>query len=239
MSLRELTGSQRYSQRLLDAEETKSEPMWPSGIQRPEGTQYSTSAHRALPFLFAPDALRSSATGSTRRSGMKTLLAFIGALAILCVIVAAGFFFGGFYNVAATVDDPPSVKSALAYIRQASIMRHATDAPPSSLDDPAMVQAGARAFSERGCAGCHGAPGVNWAKFSEGLRPYPPDLKELVDQRKPQELFWVIKHGIHMTGMPSFGLIEVPDREIWTIVAFVKKLPSVSEADFKAWSAKP
>jgi mono/diheme cytochrome c family protein len=205
----------------------------------PEGRQYSTSAHRALPFLFAPDALRLSATGSTRRSGMKTLLAFIGALAILCVIVAAGFFFGGFYNVAATVDDPPSVKSALAYIRQASIMRHATDAPPSSLDDPAMVQAGARAFSERGCAGCHGAPGVNWAKFSEGLRPYPPDLKELVDQRKPQELFWVIKHGIHMTGMPSFGLIEVPDREIWTIVAFVKKLPSVSEADFKAWSAKP
>jgi hypothetical protein len=39
--------------------------------------------------------------------------------------------------------------------------------------------------------------------------------------------------------MPSFGLIEVPDREIWTIVAFVKKLPSVSEADFKDWSAKP
>jgi mono/diheme cytochrome c family protein len=203
-----------------------------------KGTQY-LSAHRALPFLSAPDTLRLSATGPTRRSGMKTLLAFIGALAIICVIAAAAFFFGGFYNVAATVDDPASVKSALAYIRQASIMRHATDAPPSSLDDPAMVQAGARAFSERGCAGCHGAPGVNWVKFSEGLRPYPPDLKELVDQRKPQELFWVIKHGIHMTGMPSFGLIEVPDREIWTIVAFVKKLPSVSEADFKAWSAKP
>ena len=33
--------------------------------------------------------------------------------------------------------------------------------------------------------------------------------------------------------------IEVPDREIWTIVAFVKKLPSVSDDDFKAWTAKP
>jgi hypothetical protein len=31
----------------------------------------------------------------------------------------------------------------------------------------------------------------------------------------------------------------VPDREIWTIVAFLKKLPSVPEADFKAWAAKP
>jgi mono/diheme cytochrome c family protein len=195
-------------------------------------------AHRALPaFLFAPAALRLPAT--TRRSAMKTLLALIGVLAILCVIAAAVFFFGGFYNVAAAVDDPSFVKSALANIRLASIIRHATDTPPMPLDDPSTVQAGARAFSERGCTNCHGAPGVEWAKFSEGLRPDPPDLKELVDQRKPQELFWVVKNGIHMTGMPSFGLIEVPDREIWTIVAFLKKLPSVSEADFKAWTAKP
>ena len=33
-----------------------------------------------------------------------------------------------------------------------------------------------------------------------------------------------------MTGMPSFGAIEVPDQEIWSIVAFVKKLPSVTDA---------
>jgi len=170
---------------------------------------------------------------------MKTLLAFIGLLAFVCVIAAAVFFFGGFYNMAATSEDPAFVNWALVHVRQASIMRHATDTPPMSLDDAAVVQAGARAFSERGCINCHGAPGVEWAKFSEGLRPDPPDLKELVDQRKPQELFWVIKNGIHMTGMPSFGLIEVPDREIWTIVAFLKKLPSVSEEDFKAWSAKP
>ena len=170
---------------------------------------------------------------------MKTLLALIGVLAILCVLAAAVFFFGGFYNVAAVVDDPSLVKSALTNIRLASIIRHATDTPPMPLDDPSTVQAGARAFSERGCTNCHGAPGVEWAKFSEGLRPDPPDLKEVVDQRKPQELFWVVKNGIHMTGMPGFGLIEVPDREIWTIVAFLKKLPSVSEADFKAWAAKP
>jgi hypothetical protein len=38
--------------------------------------------------------------------------------------------------------------------------------------------------------------------------------------------------------MPSFGVIEVPDDEIWTIAAFVKKLPSVSDDDFKAWTAR-
>ena len=39
-------------------------------------------------------------------------------------------------------------------------------------------------------------------------------------------------------GMPGFGLAGVEDNEIWSLVAFVKKLPKVSEADFKAWSAK-
>lgn len=172
---------------------------------------------------------------------MKTLktLALIGLLAILAVIAAAVYFFGGYYNVAGTVEEPAAVKWAVTYVRQASVARHANDTPPGSLEDAASVQAGARAFAERGCASCHGAPGVNWEKFSEGLHPYPPDLKEVAGERTPQQLFWVIKNGINMTGMPSFGAIEVPDEEIWTIVAFVKKLPSASESDYKAWTAKP
>ena len=43
-------------------------------------------------------------------------------------------------------------------------------------------------------------------------------------------------NGINMTGMPSFGAIDVPDQEIWSIVAFVKKLPTVSDEDFKTWT---
>jgi len=69
------------------------------------------------------------------------------------------------------------------------------------------------------------------------MRPDPPDLKELVNDRTPEQLFWVIKNGIDMTAMPSFGAIEVPDQEIWSIAAFVKKLPTVSDEDFKSWTA--
>ena len=43
-------------------------------------------------------------------------------------------------------------------------------------------------------------------------------------------------NGINMTGVPSFGAIDVPDQEIWSIVAFVKKLPTVSDEDFKTWT---
>jgi len=128
---------------------------------------------------------------------------------------------------------------ALTAVRNMSISHHATEAPPASFNDPATVQAGARAFATRGCVECHGAPGANWAKFSEGLRPDPPDLKDSAKDLEPREVFWVVKNGINMTGMPSFARAGVDDKEIWTIVAFVKKLPVVSDADFKNWTAPP
>jgi len=167
------------------------------------------------------------------------VLAGIGLLAIVAVVGAAVFFFGGFYNVAATEADPAVVDWALVKVRMASVARHAGVTGSVTLDDPAVVQAGARAFSERGCVNCHGAPGVKWQKFSEAQRPDPPDLVEVIKEREPAQLFWVIKNGIKMTGMPGFSLIGADDKEIWSIVAFVKKLPNVSEADFKAWTANP
>lgn len=165
-------------------------------------------------------------------------LALIGALAIVVAVAAAVFFFGGFFNVAATDPDPFLVDWTLKRVRMASVARHAGVTGAVSLEDPAVVQAGARAFAERGCVFCHGAPGAPYQKFAEGLRPDPPDLAETGKAREPAQLFWVIKNGIKMTGMPSFGIAGLDDKEIWSLVAFVKKLPTVSEADFKAWSAK-
>ena len=146
------------------------------------------------------------------------ILALIGVLAILIALGTAAVFFGGFYSVAGTAQDPAIVAWALVKVRQASISHHAAGIPPMSLDDSAVVQAGARAFATRGCINCHGGPGVKWAKFSEGLNPSPPDLKEVVSGLEARELFWVIKNGINMTGMPSFGQIGVSDQDYktWT-----------------------
>ena len=165
------------------------------------------------------------------------ILATIGALAIIVGVGAAAFFFGGYYSIAGTVEDPGIVRWALIQVRTASIKRNANDQPPASINDAGAVQAGARAYAKQGCVNCHGGPGTAWAKFSEGLHPDPPDLKDVVGERTPAQLFWVIKNGINMTGMPSFALAGAKDDELWTIVAFLKKLPSVKEADYKAWTA--
>lgn len=167
------------------------------------------------------------------------ILATIGALTIIVAIGAAAFFFGGFYNVAGSQEDPAIVQWALVKVRTNSIVRHAHDQPPSGFDDSAKVKVGAREFAEHGCVNCHGAPGVKWAKFSEGLHPDPPDLKDVVSEVTPSQLFWVIKNGINMTGMPSFGRVKVSDEEIWSITAFVKGIGTVSPEDYKAWSEAP
>jgi hypothetical protein len=73
------------------------------------------------------------------------ILAVIGALAIVVGIGAATFFFGGFYSVAATAEDPGVVTWALTQVRNASINRYALDRPPGSINDPTSVQAGAKA----------------------------------------------------------------------------------------------
>ncbi|MGE5200499.1 MAG: c-type cytochrome [Acidobacteriota bacterium] len=164
------------------------------------------------------------------------VLAAIGVLAIVVAVGAAAFFFVGFYSVDANQEEPALVAAALIKVRQASIAHHAVETPPIKLDDDAVVKEGARAFAASGCINCHGAPGVKWAKFSEGLNPGPPDLAEEAAGRDPREIFWIVKHGIGMTGMPSFGNAGLSDREIWAIAAFVKRLPKVSEQDFKAWS---
>ncbi|HKI16015.1 MAG TPA: cytochrome c [Roseiarcus sp.] len=167
-------------------------------------------------------------------------LAVIGALAIIATVGAAVFFFGGFYSVAENEDNPAIVDWALASIRGASVAGHAAETPPTSLDDSATVKAGARAYATIGCVNCHGGPpNANWAKWSEGLKPVPADLKVMAKERTASQLFWAIKNGIKFTGMPSFGLAGASDEQIWSIVAFIKKLPAMSDEDYKAWTASP
>ena len=167
-------------------------------------------------------------------------LAFMGGLAILVVIGAAVFFFGGFYDVAARDKDPAAVAWALGRIRDAAVTRSAENLrAPQDFEDSAQAVAGARAFAARGCANCHGAPGVKWAKYSEGLNPDPPNLKESAGELTARQIFWTVRNGLRMTAMPSFGAIGASDEEIWSIAAFVKHLPTVTEENYRQWTAPP
>ena len=174
-----------------------------------------------------------------RHPVLMRLLALIGALAVIAGLAVAFFVFRGGFDVAATHDDPPWLANMLIRVRTASIARRATARPPISLDDAAIIRDGARAFAGAGCASCHGGPGVDWAKFAEGLNPGPPDLGDIAKVLPATEIFWVIKNGIRMTGMPSFEKAGLADDQISRIAAFVKHIPDVKPEDYKTWTTAP
>ena len=82
------------------------------------------------------------------------------------------------------------------------------------------------------CGECHLTPDQKDSELRLGLYPKPPDLTKHI-KASPSEMFWVIKHGIKMSGMPAWGVTH-DDQAIWALVAFVQKLPELSAAQYHA-----
>ncbi len=158
----------------------------------------------------------------------------VGWVIVALVIVGAiGFAYAyyGFYNVSAVYSDWKPVAWFLDTTMGASVQRHARGVTVPSLDSPDMYRLGFQHY--RGmCQECHAAPGAEAEELAKGLRPEPPELVEAAGDWKPNELYWLVKNGVRMTGMPAFGPTHSED-ELWAMVAFVQRLPKLSEADYK------
>jgi hypothetical protein len=62
------------------------------------------------------------------------------------------------------------------------------------------------------------------------MYPRPPSLTNVSRRYAPGELFWILKHGIKMSGMPSMA--DDGDRMLWATVAFLERLPTLSDDDY-------
>jgi mono/diheme cytochrome c family protein len=100
---------------------------------------------------------------------------------------------------------------------------------PPGLDDPEKVLIGVDHYAPQ-CAVCHGAPGVPKGDIARGLYPPPPDMAKAAPFYSPAGLFWIVKHGIKVTGMPAWS--DHSDDELWTTVACLEKLPGMSEQEY-------
>lgn len=154
------------------------------------------------------------------------------AAALVVAIIAFGIFiWSGAYNVAADVPHWSVTVSLLTVVRNRSITVHARGIDVPNLDDPKLISMGAGHYAEM-CTGCHLAPGMDESELREGLNPKPPVLYK-VGIKAPAKAFWIIKHGIKMTAMPAWGQSH-SDQKIWAMVAFLKQLPTLSPAQYKA-----
>ncbi len=157
---------------------------------------------------------------------MRTIIATVAVAIALVFLGGLGFIYSGVYNVAATDQHWGLTHQVLEIARIRSIKAHAAGiAVPAILDEQTAIVMGVEHFAAH-CAMCHGAPGVPKGDIAKGMYPQPPDLTDTAKRYAPAELFWIIKNGIKMTGMPSWS--QHSDDEVWGTVAFLKKLPGMS-----------
>jgi len=165
-----------------------------------------------------------------RAAAMRTVIASLLIAVLIAALAAGAVIYAGWYNVAATAPHWPMTSRLLEVARIRSIKAQAAGiAVPPGLDDPAKVIIGVEHYAAH-CAVCHGAPGVPKGDIAHGLYPPPPDLAKAAPIYNPAELFWILKHGIKMTGMPAWS--DHSDDELWATVGFLEKLPGMSEQDY-------
>jgi mono/diheme cytochrome c family protein len=149
------------------------------------------------------------------------------ALAVLGGIV---FYVGsGGYDVGADTPHWEITRKVMEVVRNRSIAVRASQIELPDLQDEQLVLKGAGQYAAM-CVNCHLAPEQKDSEIRPGLYPKPPNLSE--QRFDPRTVFWVTKHGLKMSGMPAWGLGH-DDATIWSIVAFVARLPGLSADHYK------
>jgi cytochrome c553 len=151
-------------------------------------------------------------------------------LAVTAALAASVVVLSGVISIKASSGHWALTAALLDFTKRRSVATHAlgVDVPP--LDSPALVIKGAAHF-ETGCRPCHGSPAITLPAVPRRMTPHPPRLNERVTRWKPNELFYIVRHGIKFTGMPAWPAMKRDD-EVWAVVAFLGALPSLSAEEY-------
>lgn len=165
---------------------------------------------------------------------VRLLSVLLTLLAVMVGAVLAGLvvLYAGFYNVAATEQHLRPTYWLLETGLRESVERNARDIVVPKLDDERLVTRGLTLFRTE-CVQCHGAPGVAPAAFALGLTPLPANLVHAARASPPAHLYWVVRYGIKMSGMPAWQF-RYPDEDLWAVVAFMQQLPRLSPTEYAA-----
>lgn len=154
--------------------------------------------------------------------------------AVLALVVgglgAALVVYSGIYNIAATVQHTAPVFRLMDYAMLRSVKSRSDSIAVPDLTQPQRIRSGAIHYRAH-CVQCHGAPGVAPEPSALGMTPAPANLVATARLWKPAEMFWVVKHGIKMTGMPAWKY-RLSDDAMWDVIAFVESMVALSPKDY-------
>ncbi len=124
------------------------------------------------------------------------------------------------------LQEPGHLETVLAARAKHAIVRRSSrqGIPPAPANLQASIEEGDMLFGTE-CAACHGLDGHKLTDAGRWMYPRAADLTSSeVQQYSDRELFWIVKNGIRLSGMPGFGRVE-SDEHIWNLVHYLRTLP--------------
>ena len=157
-----------------------------------------------------------------RRKFLLWFSVFIATTAVVAGVLYAQLVPG----LSSARPDPPATETVIAtWLLHQSVPEETRKAVNPLKDDAASVAAGHDLYREK-CETCHAYEGGGKTTIGAGEYPRPPALRSFAIQAIPDgELFYHIRNGIRNTGMPAWNL---PDRQIWQLVTYLRHLPEVA-----------
>ncbi|MGH9475658.1 MAG: c-type cytochrome [Terriglobales bacterium] len=89
--------------------------------------------------------------------------------------------------------------------------------PPTASE---LAQARARFATQ--CQMCHNSNGNGQTLLGQSLYPRVPDLRGLTQNKSDGALFYTIRNGIRMSGMPAWS--QDSDQQIWGLVNLIRTM---------------
>lgn len=156
-----------------------------------------------------------------KKAGIAALLVLIlaGAGAWIWLRSARGF---------SARAQPTWIEAKLAVLSRALALPEGDNArknpfPPT----PERLAAGRQLYVQQ-CQLCHAPGGDGQTSLGQSLYPKPPDLRGLTQNKSDGALFFSIRNGIRMSGMPAWGgnsgRGQDSDEQIWELVDLIRSM---------------
>jgi mono/diheme cytochrome c family protein len=150
------------------------------------------------------------------------------AITVLTLLLIVGGVMASQFNVS-SLPEPDKTETFIASKAKHYLVRRASRVgiPPPLTEMQAGITEGDKLFGTE-CSECHGDNGRRPTDAGRWMYPRAADLGSVeVQNYSDRELFWIVKNGVRLSGMPAFGRVE-SDEHIWNLVHFVRTLPNAN-----------
>lgn len=145
-------------------------------------------------------------------------------LIILVAFLATIGWLGTHFSFTALVEPGRTEVLLATKAKHLAVGRESREGVPNEpAKTPASVAEGNKLYGVE-CAMCHGMNARNPTDAGRWMYPRAADLTSTeVQSYSDRELFWIVKNGIRLSGMPAFGKVE-SDEHMWSLVHYLRSL---------------